>query len=147
MMLIWMLRFMFLSNSGEIDPLFEFGKEGEVQKFLTTSDNDHNEGFSECTFQKSPSGYGLFSGILNSTVRQTDKQKRTGYCNMRSMRVRVRRRVECRECLEIQFFAVFPSQRSFKREGYWDWSPYTHLGKFGPHFTSAPVDNIPFIAF
>lgn len=75
---------------GEVDPLFEFGKTDDISKFIVTSDSDHNEGYSHCTFEKSPAGYGLFSGRLSSTVPKQGKLTKAGYCNITSKRVMVR---------------------------------------------------------
>lgn len=60
-----------------------------MKKFINTSDSDHGEGKSICTFERSPAGYGLFSGVLDSTVLEDGKTKRSGYCNIKSKRLKV----------------------------------------------------------
>lgn len=76
--------------AGETDTAWSFGDNDEdIQRFITTSDSDHNEGNSKCTFVKSPAGYGIFSGTLDSTVPLQGNIKRTGYCNITSLRAMV----------------------------------------------------------
>lgn len=87
-------RFFFLHKiksffAGEIDPLFEFGKPGAIDKFIVTSDSDHNEGNSHCSFSLNESGYGLFSGVVDSTVPQIGNVHRAGYCNITSLHIKV----------------------------------------------------------
>lgn len=74
--------------AGEIDPLYEFGK-GDIEKFIVTSDSDHNEGNSHCSLKLSESGYGLFSGVLDSTVPKIGNIHKTGYCNITSLHLKV----------------------------------------------------------
>ncbi|XP_055324350.1 complex I intermediate-associated protein 30, mitochondrial-like [Sitodiplosis mosellana] len=90
---------------GEIDTVFEFGKQEDIDKFVVTSDSDHNEGYSHCSLKINQSGYGSFSGILDSTVPKQGKISRAGYCNITSLRVK----------------------KSFQRDSYYDWSPYNTL--------------------
>lgn len=75
--------------AGEIDPLFEFGKPGVIEKFIVTSDSDHNEGNSRCSFTLNESGYGLFSGVIDSTVLKSGNIYRAGYCNITSLHHKV----------------------------------------------------------
>lgn len=70
--------------------VWSFGDNDEdIKKFVVTSDSDNNEGRSQCTFTKSPAGYAIFSGNLDSTVPEDGQIKRSGYCNIKSLRVRV----------------------------------------------------------
>lgn len=80
---------MLIAPHGEVDTVFEFGKQEDIDKFVATSDSDHNEGYSHCSLKISPAGYGLFSGVLDSTVPKQGKISRAGYCNITSQRVRV----------------------------------------------------------
>lgn len=80
---------LFWLRSGETDPVFEFGKQQDIDKFVVTSDSDNNEGFSHCSLKKSEAGYGLFSGVLDSTVPKHGNLSRAGYCNITSHRVKV----------------------------------------------------------
>lgn len=84
-----LLRHIYMILIGEIDTVFEFGKQEDIEKFVTTSDSDHNEGYSHCSLKINQSGYGLFSGILDSTVPKEGKISRAGYCNITSLRVKV----------------------------------------------------------
>lgn len=88
---MWLFLLIFFEKliSGEIDPLFEFGKGDDIKKFIATSDSDHNEGYSHCSFEQSPAGYGLFSGRVDSTVPKQGKLAEAGYCNITSLRVKV----------------------------------------------------------
>lgn len=74
---------------GEIDTVFEFGKQEDIDKFVATADSDHNEGYSHCTFKLNQSGYGLFSGVLDSTVPKQGQITKAGYCNITSLRAMV----------------------------------------------------------
>lgn len=74
---------------GETDVLWTFGKDEDLSQFIVTSDSDFNEGQSNCSLKKSPAGYGLFSGKLDSTIPLRGTIKRTGYCNISSKRVMV----------------------------------------------------------
>lgn len=73
----------------ETDVLWTFGKEEDRNKFIVSSDSDHNEGFSKSSLTESPAGYGLFSGTLDSKVPKLGKIKRAGYCNMTCVRAKV----------------------------------------------------------
>lgn len=76
--------------AGEIEPIFEFGKQEDIDKFVVTSDSDHNQGFSHCTFKINQSGYGLFSGVLDSTLpKEGGLVAKTGYCNITSLHPKV----------------------------------------------------------
>lgn len=71
--------------------VWSFGDNDEdIKKFVATSDSDNDEGRSSCKFEKSAAGYGLFSGNLDSTVPEDGKIKRAGYCNIKSLRVKVK---------------------------------------------------------
>lgn len=94
-----------LSILGEIDTVFEFGKQEDLDKFVVTADSDHNEGYSHCTFKLNQSGYGHFSGVLDSTVPKQGQISKAGYCNITSLR----------------------AMKSFQRESYYDWHPYNTL--------------------
>lgn len=74
---------------GEIDSVFEFGRQEDIDKFVVTSDSDHNEGYSHCSFRLNEAGYGLFSGVLDSTVPKQGRVTKAGYCNITSCRVKV----------------------------------------------------------
>ncbi|XP_031624576.1 complex I intermediate-associated protein 30, mitochondrial [Contarinia nasturtii] len=90
---------------GEIDTVFEFMKQEDIDKFITTSDSDHNEGYSHCSFKISEAGYGLFSGVLDSTVPKQGNVAKAGYCNVTSLGVK----------------------KSFQRDSYFDWGQYNTL--------------------
>lgn len=74
---------------GETDILWKFDSPEVLTKWVATSDNDNNEGFSKCNFTISPNNTGLFEGDLSSEVPKDGKINRTGYCNIRSQRIRV----------------------------------------------------------
>nr|CAG4644099.1 EOG090X091L [Lepidurus arcticus] len=90
---------------GELDIAWKLDKNTNFNHWVTTSDKDHNQGYSECSFNLSPSGRGLFSGHLSTELPQDGKIKKAGYCNVKSVQPR----------------------KSFKRETHLDWSIYTHL--------------------
>lgn len=80
----------FAKITGETDTAWSFGDNDEdFNKFIVTSDSDHNEGHSKCSFVKSPAGYGLFSGTLDSTVPLIGTVKKAGYCNITSLKATV----------------------------------------------------------
>lgn len=75
--------------SGETDLLWCFNEPSVLEKFVTTSDSDHNEGFSKCTLEMSSAGRALFHGYLDVRVPKDGRIKKAGYCSMRSKRIRV----------------------------------------------------------
>ncbi|CRK88429.1 CLUMA_CG002237, isoform A [Clunio marinus] len=90
---------------GEIDVIWKFSEEQDLDKWVVTSDKDHNQGLSVASFERSPAGFGLFSGNLSSELPIDGRIKKAGYCNIKSMRQR----------------------KSFKRETSFDWSTYNTL--------------------
>lgn len=77
----------------------------DFDRWVVTADKDHNQGTSTATFEVSPAGHALFSGNLTTDCPKDGRIKRSGYCNIRSMR----------------------SRMSFKRETYLDWSFFNTL--------------------
>lgn len=90
---------------GEVDVLWQFEQDESLTKWLVTSDSDNNEGFSKASLTRTHHGKGLFHGELSMRVPKDGRVKRSGYCNMRTLRAR----------------------KSFKREAYLDWSCYNML--------------------
>nr|CAG4651965.1 EOG090X091L [Triops cancriformis] len=90
---------------GEVDIVWKLDRNADFNQWVATSDKDHNQGHSECSFTLSPSGKGLFAGNLCTDLPQDGKIKKAGYCNVRSVQPR----------------------KSFKRETCLDWGIYTHL--------------------
>nr|CAG4650291.1 EOG090X091L [Sida crystallina] len=90
---------------GEVDLLWSFNSRTNFDDWIITSDKDHNEGYSHGQLTLSPTGKGLFSGVLSKKTVKDGKVKTAGYCNFRSIQ----------------------PTRSFKRECYHDWTMYTHL--------------------
>lgn len=74
---------------GETDVIWDFNEPAVLEKWVASSDSDHNEGQSTCTLVPSEAGRALFSGNVQSTVPKDGKIKRAGYCNIKSMRARV----------------------------------------------------------
>lgn len=74
---------------GETDVVFNFETEKDLDRWVLTTDKDHNEGFTEAKLELSPAGFGLFHGTLESRVPKDGRIKRSGYANIRSVRVRV----------------------------------------------------------
>jgi len=92
-----------LYRPGETDVWWSFGdNDVDITKFLVSNDSDFSEGKSLSTFEKSPAGYALFSGNLNSSVVDEAKTKRTGWSNIKSVRHKI----------------------SFQRKAYFDWTQY-----------------------
>lgn len=92
---------------GEVDIAFRFNNKESLEKWVVSSDSDHNQGFSTAAFEPSPAGYGLFHGNVRSDVPKDGRVKRAGYCNVKSLRAR----------------------KSFQREMYLDWTQYNTIGK------------------
>lgn len=69
-----------------MDVIWSFNTENDFDKWITTADSDHNEGYSTCSLKKSAAGYGLFSGNVDSKLPIDGKLKRTGYCNLNAVR-------------------------------------------------------------
>ncbi|XP_073950562.1 complex I intermediate-associated protein 30 [Choristoneura fumiferana] len=94
-----------IARPGETDLVWCFNSPQVLEKFVTTSDSDHNEGFSSCTLEMSRAGRALFHGHLDTRVPKDGKIKKAGYCSLRSQRAR----------------------KSFKRESSFDWNLYNTL--------------------
>lgn len=77
----------------------------DFDKWVVTADSDHNQGTSKAFFERNSGGHGVFSGNLSRELPQDGRIKKSGYCNIRTMRAR----------------------KSFKRETYLDWSFYNTL--------------------
>lgn len=75
---------------GVVDKQYQFRNELDLKKWIVTSDKDNEEGQSECQLTISPSGKGVFSGNLCLEVPKDGRVQRTGYCNIRSIRAKVR---------------------------------------------------------
>ncbi|XP_045527927.1 complex I intermediate-associated protein 30, mitochondrial [Pieris brassicae] len=94
-----------LARPGETDLLWCFNSPDVLDKFVTTSDSDHNEGFSHCKLDMSPAGRAQFHGYLDTRIPKDGRIKKSGYCSMRSKRIR----------------------KSFKRDSTYDWNIYNTL--------------------
>ncbi|XP_041969513.1 complex I intermediate-associated protein 30, mitochondrial [Aricia agestis] len=94
-----------IARPGETDILWCFNEPKVLDKFVTTCDSDHNQGYSSCGFNMSPAGRGLFHGYLDTRVPKDGRIKKAGYCAIRSKRVR----------------------KSFKRESTYNWHLYNTL--------------------
>lgn len=79
----------YTNYTGEIDVAWKFEKETDLEKWVTTADSDHNEGHSKVSLDISNAGHCLFHGHLESKLPKDGKIKRSGYCNMKSLRARV----------------------------------------------------------
>ncbi|PZC75498.1 hypothetical protein B5X24_HaOG206039 [Helicoverpa armigera] len=94
-----------IARPGETDLIWCFNEPGVLDKFVTTSDSDHNEGFSKCSLEMSSAGRARFHGYLDVRVPKDGRIKKAGYCAMRSKRTR----------------------KSFKRPATFDWNLYNTL--------------------
>ncbi|XP_063627900.1 complex I intermediate-associated protein 30, mitochondrial [Cydia splendana] len=94
-----------IARPGETDLIWCFNERSVLDKFVATSDSDHNEGFSTCKLDMSPAGRALFHGYLDTRVPKDGRIKKAGYCALRSQRTR----------------------KSFKRESTFDWHLYNTL--------------------
>ncbi|XP_075983044.1 complex I intermediate-associated protein 30 [Anticarsia gemmatalis] len=94
-----------IARPGETDLLWCFNEPNVLDKFVTTADSDHNEGFSKCSLEMSSAGRARFHGYLDVRVPKDGRIKKAGYCAMRSKRVR----------------------KSFKRPATYDWHLYNTL--------------------
>lgn len=74
---------------GEIDVVFGFESQPDLDRWVVTTDRDHGEGYSQAALERSPAGFGLFHGTLESRVPKDGRIKRAGYANIKSLRVRV----------------------------------------------------------
>ncbi|XP_008554147.2 complex I intermediate-associated protein 30, mitochondrial [Microplitis demolitor] len=91
---------------GEVDVQWKFDGDPDIlNHWSVTSDKDYNLGYSTAQLELTPSGTGLFSGVLDTRPIKDGKQKQGGYCNLRSQKVR----------------------QSFYREDTLPWGSYTHL--------------------
>ncbi|KAL0819752.1 hypothetical protein ABMA28_007798 [Loxostege sticticalis] len=94
-----------VARPGETDLVWCFNEQSVLDKFVTTCDSDHNEGYSTCKLEMSEAGRARFHGVLDTRVPKDGRIKKAGYCAMRSHRVR----------------------KSFKREATYNWNLYNTL--------------------
>ncbi|XP_023940002.1 complex I intermediate-associated protein 30, mitochondrial [Bicyclus anynana] len=94
-----------IARPGETDLLWCFNEPKVLEQFVTTSDSDHNQGYSSCSFSPSPAGRALFHGYLDTRVPKDGRVKKAGYCALRSQRTR----------------------KAFKREATYNWHLYNTL--------------------
>lgn len=80
-----------------------FNEASTLEKFVTTSDSDHNEGFSKCSLEMSEAGRARFHGYLDVRVPKDGRIKKAGYCAMRSKRIRVSITFFCYEVHQVGF--------------------------------------------
>ncbi|XP_043274318.1 complex I intermediate-associated protein 30, mitochondrial [Venturia canescens] len=93
-------------REGEVDVQWRFeGDPSILDQWVVTADSDYGEGNSTASIQLSKTGRGIFMGNLDARHFIDGRIKRTGYCNMRSVRVR----------------------KSFHRTAHLPWGPYSHL--------------------
>lgn len=90
---------------GEVDVVWPFSTDKQLEQWVVTCDRDHNEGESVAKFERSRGGHALFHGTLSDVVPKDGRIRRAGYCNVKSMRHRI----------------------SFKRESYYDWQQYNMI--------------------
>lgn len=102
---------------GEVDIAYRFNSSESLDKWVVSTDSDHNQGFSTAALETSPAGYGLFHGTVRSDVPKDGRVKRAGYCNVKSLRAR----------------------KSFKREIYLDWTQYNTLGNDFINYLSSVI--------
>lgn len=74
---------------GETDVVFNFERQEQLDRWVVTSDRDHNQGYSDARFELGPAGFGVFHGMLESRVPKDGRIKRSGYANITSQRIRV----------------------------------------------------------
>lgn len=65
-------------------------EQSDIEKWVTTADSDHGEGTSTASLEMSSAGHGLFHGNLQTAMPRDGRIKKAGYCNIRSLRSRVR---------------------------------------------------------
>lgn len=96
----------FIYRTNEVDVVWRFKDDlKSLDQWVVTCDSDYNEGFSTVKLEMSSTGTGVFSGMLSTRLPKDGKIKYAGYCSMTSI----------------------PKRKSFKREVYHNWTPYTHL--------------------
>lgn len=83
------LPFIEFIRTGETDVVWQFKDENDFDNWKVTNDSDHNEGQSFSSFESSQAGHALFSGNVQSKTPLDGRIKRSGYCNIQSLRARV----------------------------------------------------------
>lgn len=74
---------------GEVDVIYNFQEKKDVEKWVVSADSDHNEGKSKANLELTNADSGLFHGFVDSQYLKDGKIKRTGYANIRTLRVQV----------------------------------------------------------
>ncbi|KAK0087128.1 hypothetical protein PV325_001737 [Microctonus aethiopoides] len=91
---------------GEVDVVWKFdGNPETLDNWVISTDRDYHDGRSYATLELTPSGSGLFSGVLDTVALKDGKKRQTGYCNIKTVEPR----------------------KSFYRSDVHDWNGYTHL--------------------
>lgn len=75
---------------GEVDIVYDFQENKDIEKWVISADSDHNEGKSKANLQLTNAESALFHGFVDSEFLKDGKIKRTGYANMRTLRVKVK---------------------------------------------------------
>lgn len=81
--------------------MWQFNDENDLNNWKVTNDSDHNEGLSFSTFEHSQAGHGLFSGNVQSKIPLDGRIKRSGYCNIQSLKARVNIVVQRAKCYTV----------------------------------------------
>ncbi|XP_037081705.1 complex I intermediate-associated protein 30, mitochondrial-like isoform X1 [Pollicipes pollicipes] len=96
---------LFLVRPGEVDTVFQLNSEAALERWIVTADRDNSDGQSQGELVLGRHGKAVLRGTLDTTPPKDGSKQRAGYCNMRCLR----------------------PQKSFKRDGFFDWSAYTHV--------------------
>ncbi|CAL1283559.1 unnamed protein product [Larinioides sclopetarius] len=87
-------------------PIYHDGAtENCLEKWRIGSDKINKEGFSDCNFFINDKGKGVFHGNIDITPPKDGNQRFAGYCGIKSVR----------------------KTKSFLRDDWYDWNPFTHL--------------------
>ncbi|XP_014675949.1 PREDICTED: complex I intermediate-associated protein 30, mitochondrial-like [Priapulus caudatus] len=90
---------------GDYETIWKFNSLDPINKWIVSTDKDHNIGKTEAKLELSPGRKALFHGLLNTEPPKDGYHAKSGFANIMSRR----------------------ASRSFKRQSYLDWNSYTHL--------------------
>src|SRR6218665_713111 len=78
---------------GDYEVIWKFDSKSVVGSLVFTGDRDHNEGKRRGSFVLGPNKKAIFHGSLDTEVPKDGVNKSSGYCNIRSPKNLVRRKV------------------------------------------------------
>ena len=78
-----------LIRQGETDIIWKLDSPSKLDEWVVTCDKDNNEGYSNASLSINENNKAVFSGNICTEIPEDGRITRTGYCNIRTKRVKV----------------------------------------------------------